>query len=131
MADPSFRLLGIHHVSVVVASTVLSLTFYRDLLGLRVDPTRPEMPFEGAWLDLGRGQQLHLLEVTNPDSVRGRPVHGGRDRHLALAVENLSALEAELVEQGISFTKSASGRAALFCRDPDGNGVELLELPVK
>ena len=123
----SIQLLGIHHVSVVVADTSKSLSFYEGVLGLECDPSRPEMAYPGAWLWLGSQQQLHLLEVDNPDSVTDRPEHGGRDRHLALAVGDLSAAEERLDAAQVSFTKSASGRAALFCRDPDGNAVELIE----
>ncbi len=84
------------------------------------------MGFPGAWLQIGE-QQIHLLEVPNPDPVEGRPEHGGRDRHVALSVDNLAEIEQKLQQQGFSFTRSKSGRAAIFCRDPDGNGVELIE----
>jgi glyoxylase I family protein len=118
--------IRIHHVSIVVADVQDALGFYETLLGLEVDPSRPEMGFEGAWLKVG-GQQIHLLQVPNPDPVAGRPAHAGRDRHLALLVERLDDCERLLTAAGIPFTRSRSGRRALFCRDPDGNGVELIE----
>jgi glyoxylase I family protein len=118
--------LRIHHVSVVVADTGRALRFYRDLLGLRVDPTRPDLGYPGAWLAVGE-QQIHLLELPNPDPVDGRPLHGGRDRHLALLVEDIDALARTLDATGVAFTRSRSGRRALFCRDPDGNALELIE----
>jgi glyoxylase I family protein len=55
------------------------------------------------------------------------PEHGGCDRHVALSVTNLDAVIAALQTAGVTFTLSRSGRRALFCRDPDGNAVELLE----
>ncbi len=113
-------------MSFVVADTARALRFYCDVLGWEVDESRPDLAFPGAWLKLGRGQALHLLEVPNPDPVCGRPEHGGRDRHLALAIEGLAALEARLSAAGIAYTKSASGRAALFCRDDDGNTLEFI-----
>ncbi len=120
----------LHHVSLVVADTARALRFWRDLVGLEVLPERPDLGYPGAWLDLGGGQQLHLLEVPNPDPVTGRPAHVGRDRHLALAVEDLDAWAARLEAAGVAFTRSRSGRRALFCRDPDGNGLELVEMPL-
>lgn len=116
---------GLHHVSLIVADTETSLRFYRDLLGLPVSPERPNMAFPGAWLELG-AQQIHLLELPNPDAVTGRPAHGGRDRHLALLVQDLDALVERLDAAGIGYTLSRSGRRALFCRDPDGNAIELI-----
>lgn len=117
-------------MSLVVADTARALRFWRDLVGLEVLPERPDLGYPGAWLDLGGGQQLHLLEVPNPDPATGRPAHVGRDRHLALAVEDLDAWAARLEAAGVAFTRSRSGRRALFCRDPDGNGLELVEMPL-
>jgi len=118
--------LWIHHVSLIVADTERSLTFYRDLLGLTLDRHRPELGYPGAWLWIGE-QQIHLLELPNPDPLQGRPPHGGRDRHLALTVKDLDALIARLEQAGIAFTRSRSGRRAIFCRDPDANALELIE----
>lgn len=117
---------GLHHVSLVVSDTAEALVFYRDVLGLAPDPSRPALGFPGAWLRLG-DRQLHLLEVPNPDPVAGRPAHGGRDRHTALTVDGLDGFVARLTTAGIPFTMSRSGRRALFCRDPDGNAWELIE----
>jgi len=119
-------LLSIHHVSMVVADTALAVSFYTEVLGLSVCQGRPDLGFAGAWLAIGE-QQIHLLEVENPDPVINRPEHGGRDRHLAMTVTNLAEIEQKLKDKGIFYTLSRSGRAALFCRDPDGNGIELIE----
>lgn len=118
--------LSIHHISLVVADTQLAVAFYRDVLGLAVFEDRPDLGFAGAWLTIGE-QQIHLLEVENPDPVENRPEHGGRDRHLAMTVDNLPEIQQQLTDKDINFTLSRSGRAALFCRDPDGNGVELIQ----
>lgn len=119
-------ILGLHHVSLIVADTARALDFYRDVLGLTIDPARPALPFPGAWLLLG-DRQLHLLELPNPDPVEARPVHGGRDRHTALTVDDLDGFVERLAQAGIAYTLSRSGRRALFCRDPDGNAWELIE----
>jgi len=118
--------IGLHHVSLLVADTQRSLAFYQGILGLDVDPGRPDFGFPGAWLGLG-DRQLHLLELPNPDAASGRPAHGGRDRHTAVAVRELEGFATRLNQAGIPFTMSKSGRRALFCRDPDGNAWELIE----
>ena len=118
---------SIAHVSVLVSDTGLALVFYRDILGLEVDSNRPDLGYPGAWLTIG-DQQIHLLELPNPDPVAGRPEHGGRDRHTAFNVTNIDNLVSTLEENGISYTRSRSGRKALFCRDPDGNALEFIEV---
>ena len=114
------------HASLLVKDTARSLAFYRDLLGLAIDPQRPELGFPGAWLQVG-AQQIHLLELPSPDPVANRPEHGGRDRHVAFAVGDLDALAASLEAGGVAYSRSRSGRRALFCRDPDGNALEFIE----
>jgi glyoxylase I family protein len=117
----------IHHVSLIVSDTSRALAFYRDLLGLTLDTNRPDLGYPGAWLWVGE-QQIHLLELSNPDPVQDRPQHGGRDRHLALTLTDTESFARDLEQAGIPFTRSRSGRRALFCRDPDGNAIELMEV---
>lgn len=116
----------IHHVSLIVADTARALDFYQGVLGLEVDPTRPDLGYPGAWLQI-QSQQIHLLQLPNPDPVDGRPSQGGRDRHVALAIRDLQSLMARLAAAEIPYTLSRSGRRALFCRDPDGNALEFIE----
>jgi len=119
------KIHAIHHASIIVSETEKALAFYRDLLGIE-QCERPDLGFPGAWLQIG-DQQIHLLELPNPDSVTGRPEHGGRDRHIAFSFTGLDSIVEKLEGQGVPYTLSKSGRKALFCRDPDGNAVELIE----
>jgi len=123
----SDNILSLHHCSVIVADTKLALTFYCDLLGLTLNNERPDLGYPGAWLEAGE-QQIHLLQLPNPDRVEDRPEHGGRDRHLALKVKTLSTIKNSLENAGVDYTLSKSGRQALFCRDPDGNAVEIIQV---
>lgn len=116
---------NIAHASLIVADVDVALHFYCDVLGLRVDPSRPDLGYPGAWLWVGT-QQVHLLQLPNPDPRDGRPAHGGRDRHIAFHVANFSQFREALDRARVNYTLSRSGRAALFCRDPDGNALEFL-----
>lgn len=119
---------SIAHASFLVADLSRSLWFYCEVLQLPSNPKRPDFAYEGAWLELSAsGQQLHLMKLPNPDSVDDRPAHGGRDRHVALLVDDLEALASRLEAAGVEFSRSKSGRAAFFCRDPDGNALEFAE----
>lgn len=118
----------ITHASVLVRSLETSLAFYCGVLGMALDKMRPDLGYPGAWLHVG-AQQIHLLELPNPDPVSDRPPHAGRDRHTAVHVRRLDPLRDALARAGIAYTLSRSGRRALFCRDPDGNGLEFIETP--
>ena len=119
---------ALHHAGLIVSDLDHARAFYESVLGLVLYPDRPGLPYPGAWYDLGGGQQLHLMQLPNPDAASVRPEHGGRDRHLALAVRNIAALKRRLDAAGVRYTASTSGRAALFCRDPDANTLEFVEV---
>ena len=120
------NILGIHHCSVIVKELDEAVEFYVNILGLKKNPQRPQLGYPGAWLDAGE-QQIHLLQIPNPDPTEGRPEHGGRDRHVALAVRSMDKIVSKLEEAGLDFSVSKSGRRALFCRDPDNNAIEIVE----
>jgi len=112
------------HAGLIVSDLNRALDFYQGVLGLRLAP-RPDLGFPGAFLELDGGQ-IHLMCLPDPCDGHDRPEHGGRDRHLALAVSDIGDIRRRLHEAGIPFTDSRSGRAALFCRDPDGNALEFV-----
>jgi glyoxylase I family protein len=118
--------LGIHHASLIVSDLAESRYFYESILGLEVDRNRPDLSFDGLWLNINASQQIHLLCVKNPDPAK-RPKHGGRDRHTALKIRKIISIQTRLDEHKITYTLSSSGRKALFFRDPDGNTLEVLE----
>jgi catechol 2,3-dioxygenase-like lactoylglutathione lyase family enzyme len=138
---------GIHHATFLTSDLARARAFYEGVLGLRPSPDRLQMTFEGIWYDVAPHQQIHLMQLPDPETGLQRPAHpqgvrrgcmglkpqqhtqhGGRDRHLALAVKDLSLLRARLDAAGIACTQSQSGRRALFCRDPDQNALEFIEV---
>lgn len=121
-------LVALLHAGLLVGDLARAKRFYESVLGLEPSPARPELPYPGEWYDLPGGQQLHLMNLPNPDARAVRPEHGGRDRHIALGVRDLGPLTSRLDAAGVVFSVSKSGRAALFCRDPDGNTLEFVEV---
>ena len=117
---------GILHASLLSSDLARSRAFYEGVLGLQPDPRRPAMSYDGVWYNVAPNQQIHLLLLPNPDAGLPRPAHGGRDRHVALAVSDFAELIERLNRDGVPYTLSSSGRRALFCRDPDGNALELM-----
>lgn len=117
------KLNQLMHTGLIVTNLERSRAFYEGLLGLKPNPNRPDFGFEGVWYDIGQNQ-VHLMVVPNPYTDVMHPEHGGRDIHIAFAVDDVEPVRAELEKAGVPYTMSKSGRAALFCRDPDGNAFE-------
>lgn len=124
---PMNNISSLQHVSFIINDTQKSLIFYYDILQLTADSSRPDLGYPGAWLTINSKQQIHLLELPNPDPLDGRPKHGGRDRHAAFMVKDLQLIIDKLEYANICYTLSKSGRRALFCRDPDSNALEFIE----
>ena len=114
------------HATLLVDDLGKARDFYESVLGLTASQLRPQMKFEGVWYEFGT-QQLHLMQLPNPEIGLQRPINGGRDRHIAFSVDELSVLASRLEGAGIAYNLSQTGRRALFCRDPDDNALEFVE----
>ena len=132
---------GIQHVAVLVGDAAAARKFYTEVLGMTDDPaSAAALDVKGACVRVGQ-QPIQLLELPNPDPLdvdpeysmsapprgyvaKGRPVHAGRDRHVAITLHDLAPLKASLEAIDHPYTMSYSGRQALFTRDNDGNGWE-------
>ncbi len=127
-------IVELHHHAVRVAPREIDATrrFYTDLLGLEVDPERPEIPgLPGAWLYVGRGPhtaQLHLMGIDDAAAGDRAAIDPTRP-HVAFAVEDIHAAQAELERQGIAHwaIPGAVGPNSeqIFLLDPCGNVIEL------
>lgn len=112
------------HAAIVVSDLEKSEHFYGTVLGLqKIDRV---LKFPGAWYEVG-AFQIHLIADSSRTVEVLNAEKWGRNRHLAFSVANLEAAKQQLIAQGCEFQMSASGRAALFVKDPDHNIVELGE----
>lgn len=117
------------HTGLIVSDLQKTRDFYEGVLGLTASDKRPTLSYEGVWYNIGLNQ-IHLMVVPDPYKESIKPAHGGRDIHIALAVERLEDVKEALERAHVPYTLSMSGRAAIFCRDPDGNALEFSAVPL-
>ena len=120
------KITQLHHASLLVGNLYASRRFYEGVLGLLPSAQRPDLAVDGVWYELGNAQ-LHLIHDAHAIPRGSSELHAGRDKHIALGVANIAAVKLALEAAAIPFTISRSGRRALFCRAPDGNGLEFVE----
>ncbi len=114
------RIIGYNHVGIVVRDLEKCTRFYGEVLGLKSIP-RPAFKFPGHWYQVGPNAQLHLmvLNETIPKTMR----------HIALETADFHETVEDLKSHGIEMeegpAKRVDGSDYLFCRDPDGNLVEI------
>lgn len=116
------QILQYLHAAILVSDLECSEYFYGTILGL----LKVERPFNfpGTWYQIG-SCQLHLIVASEVPSDIVNLEKWGRNRHLAFSVDHLEEAKAKLMAEGCEFQMSASGRDALFTKDPDGNLIEL------
>ncbi len=113
------------HAALMVSDLERAEHFYGSVLGLeKVDRA---LRFPGAWYEVA-GFQIHLMVANGELGGLDNPEKWGRNRHIAFAVANLDAAKERLLAHNCPIQVSASGRAALFTQDPDGNVIELGEV---
>ncbi|MDX2229455.1 MAG: VOC family protein [Leptolyngbyaceae cyanobacterium bins.349] len=108
------------HTAILVADLEQAEHFYGTVLGL--EKVSRELKFPGAWYEVA-DYQIHLMVGEVPELANAEK--WGRNRHIAFAVEDLAAAQEQLLAYDCPIQMSASGRAAIFTQDPDGNVVEL------
>jgi glyoxylase I family protein len=112
------------HAAILVSDLERSEHFYGKVLGLaKVDRA---LKFPGAWYQVGE-YQVHLI-VAPTVPTENQNEKWGRNPHIAFSVVDLDAAKQQLLNHNCLIQSSASGRAALFTQDPDGNIVELSQV---
>ncbi|MBG1268484.1 VOC family protein [Nostoc sp. WHI] len=109
------------HTAILVTDLERSEQFYGKVLGL--SKINRSLNYPGAWYQVGN-YQIHLIVATivpteNPNEK------WGRNPHVAFSVADLDTAKQELLNYNYLIQTSASGRAALFTQDPDGNIIEM------
>jgi len=144
-------LRGFDHVGVTVQDLDRSLKFYRDGLGLEVLRRRdhfraehvqrlvglPNAELSVAMLAIPHGGKLELVQYHEPAgaTVLMAPCDRG-GLHFALVVDDIFSLKLRLEEDGTHFFSEpqcapsgpTEGSYFVYCRDPDGAIVELIQL---
>jgi catechol 2,3-dioxygenase-like lactoylglutathione lyase family enzyme len=139
------------HTGFVVRDLDQTIDFYTNALGLRVAGRMertggfasqllafPNAHIKGAFLDLGEGHQLELIQYLNPPSGPGGVNRNDLGAsHLAFFVENIEEFYIDKSRKGLRFNSEPAAlhddsgrllRKALYAQDPDGNWLEFVEL---
>ncbi len=109
----------IHHVTVMVTDLEAADAFYGGAIGL-AKIQRPDFPSEGIWYEID-GTQVHIILAERPDS--------SSPRHIAFEVDDLRATLSAVEKMGLPVWDDIQleGFVRKHCRDPFGNGIELLQ----
>lgn len=125
MSTPAVRVRGLRHLALKVRDVRAAAAFYADTFGMRVvwepDP-------QNVYLSSGTDNlALHEDAAVGP---------GGALDHLGFLVETAAEVHAAadaLQARGVPLVHAPrthrDGSVSCYCRDPDGNVVQILYLP--
>ena len=125
----------LEHVGIAVEDIDAALRFYRDALGLEIEPPE-EVPSQGVRVHFVRvgGPALELLEATAEGSPVAKFVgrRGPGLHHITLRVDDLAAALAQLKARGVRLIdetprQGAHGALVAFIHPSAADGV-LIEL---
>lgn len=112
----------LHHINVNVDNLEAAVAFYRDIVGLPLDPT-PDQKFRSQFFRIGPNQQIHMNEITDVHQFRG---------HFCIVVPEFEAVfrrakAANAIDLRVwgRVRQLPSGTMQMFLRDPSGNLVEI------
>ena len=141
------------HVAIMVSDLERAYRFYHDLLGMEKQEYYEEKYIKGVSEVLGLsnvqmkiyimsapsnpGVTLHVTKLDHPESPSGRPeIHHVPSTHICFTVDDieatyqaLKARGAEFVSKPVHYPPQAGGWGICFVYDPDGNLLELVEVP--
>ncbi len=128
-------LLAYDHVGIRVSDPARAIHFYK-LFGFHVVAESPHSQSRAVEIENAAGVRIHLICNGN-EQEEARNVLQDNDwnfpgiTHAAFLVPDLDAAAASLARAGVPITegpKHDTRRTYLFCRDPDGNVLELNQL---
>jgi methylmalonyl-CoA/ethylmalonyl-CoA epimerase len=129
------KILGIHHIALVVPEVEAALAFWRDTLGLPLQEVAdfPEQSSRIAFLPLGNGE-VELVQPTVEDSGIARYLQkrGPGIHHVCFEVDDLDGMVAILKNRGVRLLSDqpaigGGGRRMIFIHPESAKGV-LVEL---
>ena len=124
------KIIGLQHLAINVTDLDAAKVFYGELLKLPELP-RPEgvaAQFRSVWYLLGNAE-LHVVE--NPEF---KPLKSPLGPHFAVACDDFDSASKRLAESGAEVVfgpaTGVDGIARVVLKDPTGNMVEVIDLPL-
>jgi catechol 2,3-dioxygenase-like lactoylglutathione lyase family enzyme len=120
--------MGIAHFTLATRDLRRTCSFFQEVFGWRPLQRTASAPAPVAWLDIGPGQEVHVIELPDFEPSAFEREYG---RHIALSypADGFSALKERLRAHGTE--PVAPGREPLaerfFFRDPNGYLFEVVQ----
>jgi catechol 2,3-dioxygenase-like lactoylglutathione lyase family enzyme len=120
---------GLDHYALLSSDAERTTRFYVDAVGLQLGE-RPELSFPGIWLYADDRPIVHIIFGKDIASIATGAVD-----HLAFVADgSVEDATRRLQSHDVGYTQRTverTGVVQVFCRDPDGVGIELNFMPAQ
>jgi len=111
--------MSLAHLTLASRDVEKTAEFLEHTLGYPRDPVPANVPFESAWLNIGRGQQIHVVYV---EGFAVSPFEREFGRHVAVfyPLAQFQGLKERLVQRGAELSEPLRPTTfeRFFFRDP-------------
>jgi catechol 2,3-dioxygenase-like lactoylglutathione lyase family enzyme len=120
--------MSLAHVTLATRDVEKTAAFFEQTLGYGRDPHPGNVPYEAAWLNIGRGQQIHLVYV---EEFEASPFEREFGRHVAVFYPRpqFEGLKQRLQQHGAELIEPVRPTTfdRFFFRDPNGYLFEVID----
>ena len=121
-------LTRLHHLTLATRDVIASRDFFLKTLGWKSIPRPGNIDIEAAWLDIGDGQQLHILHIADFETSRFEAEFG---RHFAFdyPFAEFKSLKKRLLAHGAELIDPIRETPfeRFFFREPNGYIFEIVD----
>ena len=127
----------IRHTALKVRNLVDSIDFYTRVLGMKLARIRESVPrqHKAAYVGYGAEGETHTLELVEDTTTPDNFELGNLYWHINISVPDIDRLCARLKAEKVLFTEeprtteSNQNCKIAFIKDPDGDEIELTDIP--
>jgi len=129
MEETAPGLMSLAHLTLPTRYVDQTVSFFEETFGCTRDPVPANVPDQTVWLNIGRGQSMHVFFV---DGFSVSPFEGEFGRHIALfyALAEFDALKRRLIARGAALfpAERATPFERFFFREPvNGYVLEVID----
>ncbi len=115
---------SLDHITIITKNLKTTVSFYTNVLGMKIDKKRPPFNFDGAWLSLNNRAVVHVIVDNNHIADSNKPTLD----HIAFKAHDINLIKNNLNKYNLKYLEKVTPDnkiIQIFITDPNGIKLEL------